>query len=51
MHIANGKADGAGLWTVLAIIPIVNLFALWHYSMEYDQFANKKFPGIAIFIL
>ena len=51
MHIANGKDDGVGGWTVLAIIPLANLFAWWHYAMEYEQFSNRKYPGIAIFIL
>ena len=51
LHIANGKDEGAGLWTLLAIIPIANLFSNWHYSSEYAQFINDKYPGIAIFIL
>lgn len=51
LHVANGKNEGAGLWTLLAIIPIANLFADWHYSSEYAQFINDKYPGIAIFIL
>ena len=51
LHIANSKNEGAGGWTVLGLIPIANLFALWHYSMEYEQFIDKKYPGIAIFIL
>ena len=51
LHIANGKEGSAGGWTVLAIVPIANLFAWWHYSMEYEQFIDKKYPGIAIFIL
>jgi hypothetical protein len=51
MHKANGKADGAGMWTVLSLIPIANLFAYWHHSSDYSEFTNGKYPGIAIFIL
>ena len=56
LHKANGKADGAGMWTVLSIIPIAkipiaNLFAYWHQSSEYAEFTGGKYPGIAIFIL
>ena len=51
LHIANDRSEGAGLWTLLAIIPIANLFAYWHYSFEYAQFTGEKYPGIAIFIL
>ena len=51
LHQANGKDQGAGLWTFLFFIPIANLFAAWHHSSEYSQFVNGKYPGIGIFIL
>jgi hypothetical protein len=51
MQKANGKTEGAGIWTLLSIIPIANLFAQWHYSFEYAEFNGGKYPGIAIFIL
>lgn len=51
LHQANGSAEGAGLWTVLTIIPIANLFALWHYAHQYAQFVGGKYSGVAIFIL
>ena len=51
LHKANGKAEGAGMWTFLSIIPFANLFAQWHHSSEYAQFVDNKYPGIAIFIL
>ena len=51
LHKANGKAEGAGMWTFLSIIPLVQLFAYWHYSFEYARFVDDKYPGIAIFIL
>ena len=51
MQKANGKTEGAGLWTLLSIIPIASLFAQWHHSSEYAEFNGGKYPGIAIFIL
>ena len=52
MYRANGNGEGSGcLWTILYIIPFVNLFAYWHQSYQYDQFISGKYPGIAIFIL
>ncbi len=51
LHIANGKAEGAGLWTVLLFVPILNLFALWHFSAEVGSFTGDKYPGFLLFIL
>ena len=50
LHKANGKAERAGMWTLLSIIPIASLFAQWHHSLEYADFTKSKYPGIAIFI-
>ena len=50
--VGNGKEDNQGcFWTILSIIPIANLFAQWRHSMEYAEFVNERYPGIAIFIL
>ena len=50
--VGNGKEENQGcLWTILYIIPIADLFAVWRYSMEYAEFVDEKYPGIAIFIL
>ena len=46
LHIANGKDEGAGLWTVLALIPIANLFSWWHYSSEADTFTSGKYSSV-----
>ena len=51
LHIANGKDEGAGMWTLLSVIPIANFFAYWPHSFEYAQLNNERYPGIAIFIL
>ena len=52
MHIANGQAEsGSGKWTLLLLIPVANLFSLWHYAQEYSRFSGDRYPGIVIFIL
>ena len=51
LHIANGKDEGAGLWTVLALIPIANLFSWWHYSSEADTFTSGKYSSVVLFIV
>jgi hypothetical protein len=52
MSTANGKTEDTGcLWTFLLLIPIASLFSLWKHSMEYAEFVDNKYPGIAVFIL
>ncbi len=51
LHKANGKTEGAGLWTILLFVPILSLFSNWHHSNEYADFVDDKYPGIGIFIL
>ena len=51
LYKANGKTEGAGMWTFLSIIPFVQYFAYWHHSFEYSSFVDDKYPGIGMFIL
>ena len=51
LHIANGKEANTGLWTVLALAPIANLFAYWHYACEYAQFVDQKYPASVVFLI
>lgn len=51
LHQANGSEKSGCLWTLLALIPLVQLFAWWHYANEYTRFVRDKYPGIVIFIL
>ncbi len=49
---ANGAADEKRLlWTLLLLIPILDLFSFWHYSEEYVRFIGDRYPFIVIFIL
>ena len=50
LHIANGKDEGAGMWTVFLIIPILNYFAAWHYASEFAAFNGDKYPALLIFL-
>ena len=50
LHIANGKDEGAGMWTIFLFLPILNYFAMWHYSSEYTAFATEKYPALLLFI-
>jgi|TARA_B110000263_G_scaffold236562_2_gene236024 hypothetical protein len=38
------------LWAILALIPFANLFAYWHYSSEFSEFNDGKYPLIVVFI-
>ena len=49
-HIANGKDEGAGMWTVFLFLPILNYFAMWHYSSEYAAFTTEKYPAVLTFL-
>ena len=51
LHIANRKDEGAGLYTVLLLIPLVSLIAYWHYASELSDFTDNKYPAILTFIL
>ena len=50
LHIANGKDEGAVMWTIFLFVPILNYFAAWHYATEYAAFNVGKYPALLIFI-
>ena len=50
MHIANGKDEGAVMWTIFLFLPILSLFAFWHYSAEYKAFSTQKYPALLVFL-
>ena len=50
LHTANGKEASSGRWTVLALVPVAGLFANWHYSSEYAQFVNDRYPALVMFL-
>ena len=50
--LAYKKLDGSpGLWTVLFLIPVANLYAYWKYSKVIDAVTDGKYQTILIFIL
>ena len=50
LHTANNKNEGALLWTIMALIPLANLFDYWHYASEFSEFNGGKYPIIVVFI-
>ncbi len=50
LHIANNTRSSAGLWTVLAVVPVAQLWAYWHYACENADFVIQKYPAILIFV-
>ena len=50
IHIANGSDEGAGMWTVLMMVPIIGYFASWHYASEFAVFNRDKYPALLIFL-
>ena len=51
LHIANGKDEGSGKWTLFLFIPILNYFAAWHYASEAAAFTSNRYPAFLIFLL
>jgi len=50
LHTANGKDEGAAMWTIFLFMPILNYFAAWHYATEYAAFNVDKYPALLIFL-
>lgn len=49
LHRANGKPEGAALWTLLLFVPFGPLFSYWHHYQEYATFFGKN--GVGTYIL
>ena len=39
------------VWLILALIPIVNLFAIWKHTQAVDLMSEKKVSGVVMFLL
>jgi len=39
------------VWLILALIPIVNLFAIWKHTQAVEQMSEKKVSGVVLFLL
>ena len=50
LHIANGKGEGAAMWTIFLFPPILNYFTYWHYSSEFGAFTHEKYPSLVAFL-
>ena len=47
----KGKRVDALLWTILMIIPIANLFAMWKHSAAADLAFDRQYPAILLWVL
>jgi len=39
------------VWLILALIPIVNLFAVWKHTQAVEQMSEKNVSGVVLFLL
>ena len=46
-----GERSEALLFTILPIIPIVNIFAWWKYASTVDKITDGKYPKILLLLL
>jgi hypothetical protein len=50
-QIARDPNASPALWTLLTIIPLVNLYAFYRYSELFDSATGEKLPWWAVFLL
>ncbi|NQW18150.1 MAG: DUF4234 domain-containing protein [Chloroflexi bacterium] len=41
----------AGNWTLLAILPLLNIYAYWRFSQKFGQLTGNKYPAAVMTIL
>lgn len=46
----NGEDGNPGLWTILSIIPIANLFAWWKFGGQVETMTGGKYNALLIFL-
>ena len=47
----QNREESPGLWTVLGLIPLVNLFIYWKHSELVNQVTNDRYPRWLLFVL
>ncbi|MFB3077301.1 MAG: DUF4234 domain-containing protein [Lysobacterales bacterium] len=47
LHMTNNPV----LWTILSLIPLVNLYAYWKHSVLVEAITTQKYPPSLIFVL
>ena len=50
LHTANGKNEGAGIWALVMMVPVLGYFASWHYASEFSEFTGGKYPTLVMFL-
>jgi hypothetical protein len=51
MILHQNREDSAALWTILGLIPLVNLFVHWKHSELVNQVANGRYSRWLLFVL
>lgn len=47
----NGRRTEPLLWTILLIIPFINLFAMWRHADESSKIGGGTYPAILLWVL
>lgn len=47
----NKQDENPFVWLVMALIPIVNLFAMWKHAQAVELMTEKKVSGVLLFLV
>ena len=47
----NKQDENPFIWLIMALIPIVNLFAIWKHAQAVELMTEKKVNGMVLFLL
>ena len=47
----NKQDENPFVWLIMALVPIVNLFAIWKHAQAVELMTRKKVNGIVLFLL
>ncbi len=51
MTKVQGKRTEPLLWTILLIVPLLNLFAMWKHATVGSEFTERTYPAILLWVL
>lgn len=50
--VEHGKLNGRpGVWTILQVVPIVNLYSFWKHSKALETVTDRKYRAFSILVL
>ena len=47
----QGKKSEALLWTILFVIPFINLIAMWKHASAAEEITGKTYPAVLLWVL